>query len=158
MVDGDQARVVLVLSPFKNGWCDLALKIADERFVFRSISYTTDVLGDLLRFALALAVGCAATECSFDQETTELRLRGVSDTVNADIRVYKFASIFNNQPVEQGERVFLARCTVDAFARASISVAETMLNSLGEAGYKSEWRVDFPHRPLVALKAVLASP
>jgi hypothetical protein len=75
MAEGDQARVVLALSPFKHGWCDLALKIGDQRFVFRSISDTTDILGDVLRFALALAVGCATTECSFDQRPTELRLR-----------------------------------------------------------------------------------
>src|SRR3982751_14081 len=60
------------------GSADLEFKIGDKTFVASGVSYTCDVLGDLLRSAIMVAVGADRARASFDREPVEWRLQLLS--------------------------------------------------------------------------------
>ncbi|HKP77753.1 MAG TPA: hypothetical protein VJU34_01360, partial [Phenylobacterium sp.] len=57
-----------------HGWATCLLKIGNAELLMDGISYTTDVLGDLVRAALMIASGGQQAACSFDREPAEWRL------------------------------------------------------------------------------------
>jgi len=157
MSDESESVVVVGFSLHDLGWADVSLQIGPDVYTIASASYTTDALGDLVRFALMLVVGGVAAECSFDLEPTEMRLRGVSDGVTVHLSVYGFDSIHLDRPIEAGAREFYATCRVVDLGRAVALAADAVLSQEGGTGFKARWTEDFPTRALVALKAALGT-
>jgi hypothetical protein len=144
------------------GWVNLTLAIGDESFVLDWLSYTTDVVGDLVRAAAQIAAGGTEAKAQFDREPVELRLllerrwEGVPQQQIFRVRVLEFPDFYSDAPPEAGEQRFCVGCDPLAFAGA-VRLAAVQL--LGEADAKGDiewWGLPFPFRAFSALEAALA--
>ncbi len=149
----------------QHGWASFELAMGPKSIELDSLSYCTDVLGDLVRLALAIATGASRASTSFDSEPAERRLivqRDWSDgrVGGVTVRILEFPDIYTPQPDEAGAELFSGYCQPDALARAISVAAEGVLARYGEEGYRDAWTGTdpFPRRALEALHTALAAP
>jgi hypothetical protein len=155
-------QVLIDFSITGEGWAAVALQIGDSSFTIDSASYTTDVVGDLVRAALALVTGTWFARVSFDGEPNEWRLvvsgpvDGISLRTSCSVKVLEFSDINTEQPDQEGSPAFEAECTVGDFATAVLEMARKVLNADGVQTYR--WRnMPFPIRAFRALEAALSA-
>lgn len=140
---------------FSRGWADCELQLGDRIFVLNSFSYTTDALGDLLRFALMIATGAYRATASFDREPAEWRLVAVNQTDwetgrgMVSISVFEFADSYKDAPLSEGHQVFVGDCGASDFAQAVLDGVSVALNS----PEIEQWGT-LHTRPLVAMRAL----
>lgn len=144
------------------GWADLKFHIGSREYVADGVSYTTDVLGDLLRAALLVATGAWTARASFDGEPMETRLIIGNDWDRTEwrkrfwIRVFTAKDIYEKTPDESCDLVFEAECDERAFLNAVLTAATDILNRYGTDDYP--WcDMPFPMRALRALETALAT-
>jgi hypothetical protein len=115
-----------------SGWANLEFEVAGKSFVAEGISYSTDVLGDLLRAAIMVATGAPYASVSFDREPAEWRLifRSLLDTATGagpvQIHILEFANCSAAKPDVEGAEVFKADCPALEFSRAILAIADGM--------------------------------
>jgi hypothetical protein len=143
------------------GWADLKLKLGERRFILTSVSYCSDAIGDLARFALQIATGAEQASASFDREPAEWRLIAqslpdmASEKGPVQISVYEFPNMQANAPLEAGGLAFRGDCDALAFARAVLSEIKRILPRIEEF---TTGLYPVPTSALRALEAVLAKP
>ena len=144
------------------GWADLKFHIGSREYVADGVSYTTDVLGDLLRAALMIATGGCTARASFDGEPMETRLIIGNDWDRSEwrkrfrVRVFTARDIYEKTPDEACDLVFEAECDERAFLSAVATAATDILNRYGTDGYPW-WDMPFPMRALRALETALVT-
>lgn len=144
------------------GWMNLAISIGDERIVLDWISYTTDVIGDVIRAALQIAAGGMGALARFDREPAEFRMllerrwEGVPQREMFWIRVLELPEFYADAPAEAGEQRFCVNCDPSAFATAVHLAASRLLGEADAQGGLEWWGLPFPFRAFSALEAALA--
>ena len=142
----------------RNGWGKLSFQLGSNRFEMSGISYTTDALGDLVRLALAIAVGGHVAECSFDLEPAEWRVVATrTDARMLDVKVYLLEDIAAEAPLSAAVQYFVGQCLADDWASAVERAATEVVDLSGHA-YQEAWQHEFPSRALAALRTALALP
>jgi hypothetical protein len=137
------------------GWADCELRLGDKHVKLTSISYLTDALGDLLRFALMIATGADSASVSFDREPAQWHLIATSLLDSASGRGPVSIAVFDTtgeQPTAPDDRVFIGDCEALDFAQAVLIEMQRLQKSLGDQG----WGVPYPVRALRALEAALS--
>ncbi|MBS0275572.1 MAG: hypothetical protein JSR55_14590 [Proteobacteria bacterium] len=142
------------------GWGDILLSVGAKSFRMSGVSYTTDVLGDLLRMALMIATGAWTARTSFDREPPEWRFiaehvwNHKEGTKRFLLRVLEFPDSYRKQPDEVGDFAFEVECDSSGFAQAVYECAERYRSEHGIESY--EWgNSSFPVRAMMALKTAL---
>jgi hypothetical protein len=153
--------VSIELRPTGPGWLDIDLRIGSANITLDGESYTTDIVGDLLRAALMLATGAWSATASFDGEPIERRM--IAGAVwNGEekrwrdgfyVRILEFPNIYSTLPDTQGALLFDVRCDQRSFAVAIFEGCKRFIEAHGSFGdhYAS------PTRALRALEAALAT-
>jgi hypothetical protein len=153
-------EVSIDLRPSGAGWLDIDLRVGAAKITMAGESYTTDIIGDLLRAALALATGAWTARVSFDGEPIERRLIAGAvwndDTRSwregAHIRIFEFPDIYGNLPDSLGTKVFDAQCQQHNFIVAVLEGCRRFIDAHGQFG---DHNVS-PMRALRALETALA--
>jgi hypothetical protein len=150
------AKVTIQFSSY--GWADCELRLGDRTFVLKSFSYTTDALGDLLRFALMIATGAYRATVSFDREPAEWRLVAVNqmdwETGRrvVSLSIFEFADSYKDAPFSEGHQAFVGDCEALDFAQAVLDGVNTALNSSDI----ERWGT-LHARPIAAIRALEAA-
>src|SRR5262249_44344204 len=138
------------------GWADLRLRVGSESFTVEWVSYSTDVIGDLLRLALVITTGAYTASVYYDHEPSVSRLTCsvVGDVVT--LHVFELDDAEAMVRNEQGTMVFFVDCDRDELAAAILSMARKFLASDSDT---ATWggRYEYPARALDALEFVLSS-
>lgn len=155
-------EVLIDFSAPNAGWTAVTLRVGNSVYTIENASYTTDILGDLLRGALMLVTGNYFARVSFDGEPHEWRLvvsaptDGISLHTSCSVKVFEFSDISKAQDDNEGRLVFEAECNVGEFATAVLEMARKALNAGGMEAYKwGNW--PFPLRAFRALEAAIAA-
>jgi len=148
------------------GWANCTVHVGEKSLTMNGVSYTTDVLGDILRAGLALATGADRAAFSFDGEPQEWRLlleapfdSELKRWKPFSLRILTFADIYVREPIEKGVVLLDVKCSPVEFARAALEIGQRVLNTLGLDGYSEKWNGynGFPLRALRALEAAVAT-
>lgn len=156
------AAVSVSLDPVGKGWVNLTLGVGDDSFVMEWLSYTTDVIGDLVRAAVHIAAGGVDAQTRFDCEPMELRLvlqrrwEGVPQQQVFRIKGLEFPDYYSDSASEVGLERFCVACDPRAFAEAVRLAAAGLLADADADGHLDWWGLPFPFRALSALEAALA--
>ena len=142
------------------GWADLELRIGEQTFLMGGVSYTTDVLGDLLRMALMLATGAWIARASFDGEPREWRLVGKdvwgfgNHNARFQISVLEFPDFYESLADEKGQMSFEVECDKSSFTQSVLDMTQRFVAAISIEKY--EWgNHPFPVRALAALETAL---
>jgi hypothetical protein len=145
----------------QHGWAQFQLNVGTDSIVVGPFGYCTDALGDLVRAALMIATSGWRAEVSFDGEPTEWRLIAgphwdPTQSRWTDFRL-RVLIVYDSSPGTEGEKVFEAQCSADAFVHAVLRAAQAVWDKYGADGYDGVWGGPrgFPLRALSALKAAL---
>ncbi len=147
------------------GWSSFQLTIGTVSTHVGPFGYCTDALGDLVRAALMVATSVSRAEVSFDGEPREWRLIVEKEwgmigepTAKLGIKVLVFPHILPRAPDSEGEKVFEAYTSPDAFAGAVLDAVQRLWDANGAEGYNRAWNgfQGFPLRGLQALRAALS--
>ena len=145
------------------GWLNLALIVGDDSFVLDWLSYTTDVVGDVVRAALQIAAGGTDALARFDREPVELRMlleqrwEGVPQQQVFRIKVLELPDYYSDDGVaEAGEQRFGVACDPLEFSGAVHLAAGRLLADADAQGNLEWWGLPFPFRAFSALEAALA--
>jgi hypothetical protein len=143
------------------GWLDIDLRVGPAKITLDSESYTTDIIGDLLRVALMLATGAWTARASFDGEPIERRL--IAGAVWNDekkswrdgfyVRIFEFPDIYSRLPDATGAILFDARCDQRNFVIAVLEGCKRFIDAHGFFGPDNT----SPMRALRALETALAT-
>jgi len=152
----------------QHGWASLAISLGNAQNRIGSFGYCTDALGDLIRAAVAIAIGSPRAEVIFDGEPHLWGLT-IQDGWQSTRHPQAFRFSIRSKSDVSGDdhlspfawpRVLVENfVAADAFAMAVSLAAHEVLNEHGEKGYFARWvQHRFPTRALVALDAALATP
>jgi hypothetical protein len=137
------------------GWAKARLRVGIAS-VELSASYLDDALGDLVRGALALALGAGEVRFAWAEEPGEFRWVLVRLGPSLSVRVLWFDDgPWNFQPDERGTELLAATCDPETFWSAIAYGARVVRDELGTDGYRQHWGAhDFPSEPLDELLAL----
>src|SRR5579872_5124262 len=116
------AEVSVSFDRVGQGWVNLVLCVGDDSFVLDWLSYTTDVVGDVIRAAVQIATGGTDAQARSDREPVELRmllerrLEGAPQHQVFWIRVFELPDYYADGVAEAGEQRFCIACDPLAFA------------------------------------------
>jgi len=151
------SRKVLSIVDEAAGWISIILNMENKQFVLTSVSYTTDAIGDLVRWGLQIAAGAAQANLTFDREPAVWRMHAeslfnISDGAGAvQISVYEPADI--HAPTSEDDLVFRGDCGALDLSAAILSEAKAFLDK-PETGWTT---CPYPKSAIHALEAALAS-
>ncbi len=153
--------VLIELRQSGAGWLDVDLRVGTARITLDGESYTTDIIGNLLRAALMLATGAWTARVSFDGEPIERRL--IAGAVWDDelkswregfyVRIIEFQNIYSRLPDATGAVLFDAQCDQRNFAVAVLEGCKRFIDTYGHFGPDNT----SPIRALRALETALAT-
>jgi len=139
------------------GWADIDLLLSSGSFRINSVSYLTDVLGDLVRIGLALQNKGTYIRWVLEHEPGETRViftRRDENTYN--LAILEFSDTFDKKSDEEGRVVFEGFASTSQLLECIYSNATRILNRYGEEGYAKQWSTfDFPVENYKTLKAAL---
>jgi hypothetical protein len=132
-----------------------------RQYEIDSASYTTDVLGDLIRMAVLSIIDCETAELALDGEPEEWRfvVEGRSGYPTISFKIFTgFTSPLTFQSRDNGRQVYSCELTRAEFGTAVEAAARNLWECHGEAGYLEMWqRYAFPQRALSVLTAALTA-
>jgi hypothetical protein len=151
------APVAIDFRKIGHGWADLEFRVGEKRFVTSGVSHTTDVLGDLLRSAIAIATGSDRATIHFDREPAEWRIQMTSmlDIATGlgpmQLRILELESFSGKSPDSAGHEVFIASCGALEFGSAILKMANDTADHYERLG----WDKPFPLAAVYALEGAL---
>jgi hypothetical protein len=139
------------------GWAGCTVR-ADGRDCELSASYLSDALGKLVLAGIAVLAGAQSMSVGFDEEPGEYRWSiAQAGAGMVRLNILAFQELWGNQPDSDGTPLLSVICARLEFAKAVREAAESVLKQHGPAGYKEEWRYDFPLQELDLLRSYLVA-
>lgn len=156
-------RCAMAIRFYGYGRADFSIAIGEKTDQVSGVSFLCDILGEILRAAIAVGLGEKGV-IAFAQEPGAERY--VLDTLWDDddlprlhIRRFSFPQAWDQRPAEAGEPGFEAELAdPDAFCRAALALADRIVAEQGMSGYMHKWdgqEYAFPLRAAEALRALL---
>lgn len=153
----------------EHGWADLLVVADGAQHEINGVSYLTNVLDDLLRVGLEIALDRGWSTAQFEHEpgaTTLIAETGWWEG-RSWVRGARLSAIDNPDEREmpwsewhKKERLFVVHfADRDALASALLQAGERTLSAHGIDGYSERWigMLGFPTRALAALRVALAT-
>jgi hypothetical protein len=118
-------------------------------------SYLSNAPADLTWELRALLEGAERVTCRWQEEPGEYRWVMERQGDHLRVRILWFKETFSRQGDEEGETLLEGGCDLLRFATEWRDELRSLLNELGDAGYREQWHYEFPRRDVCRLEELI---